>query len=313
MMNKSSLLSIVINTFNRKELLLEEIYALLNQTIDKDLYDIIVVDDGSTDGTEKFLSEKGVMNKIRYFRQRNLGRASAKNLGLKNVLTPFIVFLGDDMLPSNKLLEIHLKYQKSFKNIAVLGMCEWKPEKGSESFKKISNPSPYDYIEDKDDAGFLFFHTGNISVETNLVKDVGGFDENFRFFGWEDIELGYRLEKGKNIKVMFVPEAYALHRHPEIDLDSLLKREYESGISVRYFCEKYPDEEFKKINPLLQRPGARPGNVVRKKFGKLMIQIFENTFPSPVLLDYLYKRLLFSYRVQGFFDAEKKINLRKGR
>ena len=92
--------SVVIPTYNRKERLKDTLESLFHQTIPKDQYEIIVVDDGSSDGTEELVQ---VMIKtspcsLRYFKQKNQGQAAARNLGIKNAVAEIIGFTDDDCI-----------------------------------------------------------------------------------------------------------------------------------------------------------------------------------------------------------------------
>ena len=109
-MNDTPQVSVVLATYNRKELLKECLESLFNQTYPKDRYEIIVVNDGSTDGTEEVLKEyaKKAPCIFKCFSQENKGVAAAMNLGIKNAEGDIVCFTADDCIADEKLSLIHI-------------------------------------------------------------------------------------------------------------------------------------------------------------------------------------------------------------
>ena len=109
-------ISVIIPTYNRIEKLLKVLGSLETQDLDKALFEVIVVDDGSTDSTESDLRTfmgKTALN-IRYLKQANKKQGAARNLGLRHAKMPLIAFIGDDIVPSRYFLTEHLNFhQKS--------------------------------------------------------------------------------------------------------------------------------------------------------------------------------------------------------
>jgi hypothetical protein len=101
-----SIVSIIIPTYNRKELLAEAVQSCFDQTW-RDL-EIIIVDDGSADGTDAFVRERlgdtWTDGRVRYYKQKNAGAAAARNYGLKLAASNYVQFLdSDDILLSDKI------------------------------------------------------------------------------------------------------------------------------------------------------------------------------------------------------------------
>ncbi|MFC1568365.1 glycosyltransferase family 2 protein [Candidatus Margulisiibacteriota bacterium] len=96
---------------------------------------------------------------------------------------------------------------------------------------------------------WAYFLSGNLSIQKSTFIEAGGFDENFGVYGWEDIELGYRLRK---LPLIYIPQAINYHYHFVTDQD-MLKRKYDMGRSAAYFYKKHSDLAiglFLGINPL---------------------------------------------------------------
>ena len=89
--------SVVIPTYNRKDMLREALNSLAQQTYPTDRFEIIVVDDGSTDGTDQIAAVAFPFT-LRYFWQTNQGDATARNLGARQSQADILVFLDDDIL-----------------------------------------------------------------------------------------------------------------------------------------------------------------------------------------------------------------------
>jgi len=104
--------SVIIPTYNRKEILERTLRTYSDQTYPKDKFEVIVIDDGSTDGTEHVVKSLvgGSNYKLRYFRQDNKGPAAARNLGINEAAGEIVLITGDDCIPDPKLIEEHVRY-----------------------------------------------------------------------------------------------------------------------------------------------------------------------------------------------------------
>jgi glycosyltransferase involved in cell wall biosynthesis len=115
--------SVIIPTYNRANLLPRAIKSVLNQTFQD--FELIVVDDGSTDNTRKVVEEfqKGD-SRVKYFYKENGGPGSARNFGLKNAKGNFVIFLDSDDMFLPYILEEEIeekyKFQEFVKNISQL-------------------------------------------------------------------------------------------------------------------------------------------------------------------------------------------------
>ncbi len=242
-------ISVVIPTYNRAESLRKVLSALEEQALPWELFEVIVVDDGSTDGTSSVVekSMKSSSMKLRYLWQENKKQGAARNHGLKHVRMPLVVFIGDDIIPSRDFLANHLKRHNSENiddRLVVIGHTKWSREKSVTPFMEYIHEYGYQFgfsiMEDINDLPFNFFYTSNISLSRNFLQaqDVV-FDEDFDSYGWEDIELGYRL-KNQGMRLCFESGAAAYHDHPT-DVHSFCLRQFNVGKSSRFFLQKHPE------------------------------------------------------------------------
>jgi len=247
-------LSIIIPTHNRADILSLCLKHINEQTLPHQNFEIIVIDDGGTDHTKDIICEwqKTLPNLI-YFHQDNSGQGNARNHALKYAEGEIILFIGDDILLEKTALEEHLLAHKkhSEKNSAVLGLILWHPDMKVTKFmtwltkgKKGGTQFAFDLLGNKETADYRFFYTSNISLKHDILKKHR-FDPEFESYGWEDIELGYRLFKEENLKIYYQKSAVGYHDH-EIDERSLKNRMISIGKSAKIFHKKHPKL---KINP----------------------------------------------------------------
>jgi glycosyltransferase involved in cell wall biosynthesis len=219
---KELMITVVIPAYNRKEILRKSLEALFDQTLPKDDYEIVIVDDGSTDGTGEMV--KTVVEDapcgVRYFQQENRGPAAARNVGIRNAKGRIILFMGDDSIATPTLLEEHADWHMRYPgpSVAVLGYVTWSPEIEVTPFMRwLENGGPQFAFHEIGEATEVdpvtYFYTCNISLKRAFLLDMDGFfDEEFPSAAWEDIELGHRL-KGKGLVLKYNKKAVSYHHH----------------------------------------------------------------------------------------------------
>src|SRR5207302_989150 len=106
--------SVIICTYNRAKLLMGALDSLEDQLMARKNYQIVVVDDGSTDETEALMRQriKGQSDYLEYFRIPHAGRSAARNKGIKESIGDYILFVDDDILAPSDLLEEHFEMHK---------------------------------------------------------------------------------------------------------------------------------------------------------------------------------------------------------
>lgn len=238
-------ISVVIGTYNQKDKLKLVLESLFNQTLSKDLYEIIVVDSMSSDGTAQMISALPIPHPalLKYIKQKNLGRPGARNRGIEEARCKIILLTDADMLADKNLLSEHLKANEIHKNSAFEGLT--------------INPDKKPYIKEKlrpfQKLRFSYFLTGNLSIPKSIITKAGMFDMDFAGYGWEDVELGYRLNK-IGVPLYYLPSAINYHMHP-VSQDDMFKRKYHMGKSAAIFYKKHPNWEIKLflgMNPIAQ-------------------------------------------------------------
>ena len=233
--------SVVIPTCNRLDMLLRVLDALEAQT-DAPEFEVIVVNDGSTDETDRVIGQR---SGITFRTQENSGPGAARNHGVALSNGKFVVFIGDDTVPEPRFLAEHAGVHRQSDDdplLACLGYTGWPRGERVTAFMDYINDYGlqfgYKLIEDGDVVPFNFFYTSNISISCGLLATVP-FDTTFPAAAWEDIELAYRLDQ-LGLKIRYNAKAITRHHHP-MTVDSFARRQYTVGKSGAIFYRKHPD------------------------------------------------------------------------
>ncbi|MBU0686811.1 MAG: glycosyltransferase [Candidatus Margulisbacteria bacterium] len=244
--------SVVIGTYNQKEVLRKTLRSLFEQSIAYDLYEVIVVDSSSTDGTEEMIRSLNPHCDLEYIKQPNLGKGAARNRGIKEAKGDIIIITDADIIANDRLVEEHLLIQTKYKNVITEGLeYNFKNIKGN--LKDPNNLEPYikEKIKPLQKIRWSYFLTGNLGAKKKTLLEAGLFDEDFTGYGWEDIELGYRIHK-MGVPIIYLPTAINYHYHPVSD-EETVNRKYNMGKSAARFYLKHPNFEIKMflgLNPL---------------------------------------------------------------
>jgi len=225
--------SVVIPAYNSGKLLPHCLGALFNQTAPPGSYEIIVVDDGSTDQTPEIIADlqQQAPGELRYIRLERSGRAKARNTGALAAKAPLVIYLDSDMIVRREFVASHLAAHTR-PGLIVNGSV-------------LNTPVPADpntKAPQYNDFSRAFFATGNVSVEREKLIAAGLFDESFVEYGWEDLELGHRLRL-LGLKRVKSLSAWSYHVQAPVRLENipaLLNKEKERGHTAVLFYRKHP-------------------------------------------------------------------------
>ncbi|HEX5484255.1 MAG TPA: glycosyltransferase family A protein, partial [Terriglobia bacterium] len=122
-------ISVAIPSYNRKVILRKTIEGYLHQTVREEILEILIVDDGSTDGTAEAVTELGGTSPIpiRCLRQEKKGQAAGRNYGIREARGELILFGDDDVVPAPNMVGVHLAWHKAHPepSFAVMGRVPW--------------------------------------------------------------------------------------------------------------------------------------------------------------------------------------------
>lgn len=208
------MISVIIPVYNRAKLIKRAINCVLNQSF-KD-YEIIVIDDGSTDETLEILES---FKEIKVIKQKNFGVSHARNQGIKSSKYPWIAFLDSDDEWHQDKLEKQINFHMQNKDILFSHTNEtWiRENKELKQKKQHKKPSGFCFEENLD---FCKISPSTVMLKKEIFKKVEYFDENLKVC--EDYDLWLRILKSFEIGLM--KEALTL-KHAE---DNQLSKKYHS-------------------------------------------------------------------------------------
>ena len=259
--------SIVVCTFNRGDRLHPCLESLEHQTYPHDRYEVIVVDDASTDDTAQIVRSRG-MRVIRL--ESNGGAAAARNIGAAAAKGDIIAFIDDDAVADPQWLECLVQPFGASGVSAVGGLIlAYKTNYLAERYLSAigcGNPAPLAFGKSKNPflrfwayLGSMFtpifmekepmevqaVFTANAAYRASLLRSIGGFDEALRYD--EDADVSTRL-RDRGAHLFFVPAAIVHHRHRE-SLIKLIRQTYlNAENTLRYYVKE------KKVLPIFPLP-----------------------------------------------------------
>lgn len=237
-------ISVVVPTFNRREIVMRTLSTLFAQDFPAASYEVIVVVDGSTDGTAEALRRMEPPCNFRVIEQENLGLAGARNSGYRAAKTGLVLFLDDDMLCDPHLIAAHVAAHSRSGLIAGFGAlflsADSPPSLAAECFnreigayhleRKRAPATPYRERE------CVF---SNSSLPRKLLLALGGFDEAFRMR--EDLEFGTRLF-ASGVLPRYIDNAIAYQYYKKSSADLIREAEAFAVADVMYE-RKHPETE----------------------------------------------------------------------
>jgi glycosyltransferase involved in cell wall biosynthesis len=241
-------ISVVLTTFNRAQFLEKALVSLACQTLAKEAYEVIVIDDGSSDKTREVIRLVDPILPVKYSYQQNSGLASAKNHGLFLASSDIVLFLDDDDVSDSNLIEEHLIAHRSnpSPSAIILGKTNIASSLQADPLmhyvtKKDPMLFSYQGLSHRDILNYEYFWGGRTSCKRELLLKEGVFNPIFRF-GYEDIELGYRLNQKFDIKVIYWERAINTMIR-KIDLPSFINRCLKQGGSAWRYLEMHNMDE----------------------------------------------------------------------
>ncbi|SAL66494.1 glycosyl transferase, group 1 [Caballeronia arvi] len=239
------LMSVIIPTYNRERLLPGVLNAWREvNRVTTIPFELLFSDDGSQDGSVALLESVNDLP-IRVLRNEHGGASAARNAAIREARGQRLLIIGDDIFPDPELINVHWRYaQKHGPLVATLGVVDWHPELKvnhlMDHITEIGNEQfSYNRLPDGQFVDFRHFYTCNICVDRNiLAAQETLFDHRFDQYGFEDVELGYRLSL-QGLRLLFTREAKGDHFHPYV-IAGFCRRQISAGKMAVVFRNVHP-------------------------------------------------------------------------
>lgn len=288
-------ISYIIPHFGRDDVLMWHLSELNNQVFKE--FEVIVVVDADEDYDLNI--NYNILNyPARIIYSGRNGPATARNIGAENALSDVLLFVGSDCIPDSKLILYHYGNHMLSQVSIVQGYTPWHSDVVTEFYDFLDasglqaawvNLRDGDKWRDRVSASFCL--TTNYSIKKKLFLNEGGFDESFSGAAWEDVELGYRLNR-KNISAIFSPRAINYHYH-RYDLDSFAARSRMEGYHRLTLSKLHPEMSWNLTNSFELRTAKEIDEYAILKWAKeLELATYQDNDSDIQLKNIYFSRML---------------------
>lgn len=235
--------TVIIPTFNRWEALQQTLEALARIDYPADKWEVIIVDDGSTDETEARAAEwiKQAAINVGYIKQANSGPAVARNRAASQARGEVLIFIDNDILVRPEFVRAHVDAIAANPGCWVMGRIVHQPELLRSPFGRYRD-ALWETFHETHSSGGAVETTGmtaaNVSIPTLDFRRLGGFDESFTIASCEDCDLAIRARQS-GIRILYDPAIVAVHNDWAVSLAGFCERQRLYSISDVLLWRKY--------------------------------------------------------------------------
>ena len=306
-MYKKRTISVIVTTYNRSNKLEKNIRLLLDQELEKDVeLKIIIVDDCSLpENQEKLKSIERYSNLIKLIiNPVNKGLSSSRNIGSNQSKSDYLLFLDDDIMVDSYYVMGHLKVLSSSDGIATVGSLRFPQEltKSNNLMKYLNSRElrqrnfNHNFLND---LSAQHFGGGICGIRRSDFINAGCFDESFKYYGGEDLAMGFSLKKN-GIQIRYAPLAKADH-YDEVEIERYRIKFTEAGREGVKLIFSIDRNFFNNSNFRFLLPINKKDNLISKSI-KILISFFLNLYLEKILrniakltnsVNFLFSNLLF--------------------
>lgn len=314
-------LSVVIPTYNRSWSLTRLVTHLSEQSCPAYRFEIVVVDDGSSDPGYADIFERQYPFALLHLSQDHQGAVAARNLGALNSKGDILVFLDDDVVIEPGYLEGIQRAHGLYDKAIIMGAFQPSLPLEAGPFSKAVNKygvTQGDIINNQ----FVNFYqcvSHNLSIKRNHFFEIGMFQdptENHGWPNWDDVDLAFRAHKA-GFQFIQVEDAKGSHMdHALDDFQVHCKRIFEAGKSANWLFKKYPELQYQlpmfqdknPINLFEDTPFLTLRKIMRALLAwtpivntmELFCKQLEKKSPQSILLVQMYRWINSSYIFRGY-------------
>lgn len=231
------MISIIVPVYNGEKTIEKCIHSLQDQSYPTVQYEIIVVDDGSTDNTPTILKKSGVQ----IVTQKNQGPATARNAGAKVAKGEILIFTDADCIADNRWLEEMVAAFNDKDVVGVKGAYKTLQKELTARFAQAEFEERYKLLQQYDYIDFV--DTYSAGFRKDIFFKIGAFDQSFPLPDHEDVDLSYRLSR-EGYKMAFTSKAFVYHQHPNT-LKKYLRVKFGRAFWRIAVCRRYPEKIIK--------------------------------------------------------------------
>ncbi|MEW6066933.1 MAG: glycosyltransferase [Nitrospirota bacterium] len=230
--------SVIVPAYNAVNTIDACLNALIHQSIPETDYEVIVVDDGSTDKTSEIIKSFPV----KYIYQKNHGPASARNHGAREAIGEIILFTDSDCVPISNWLQEMAKPFENIDVVAVKGAYKTSQRSLTARFAQVEFEERFEMLKKADSIDMV--DTYSAAFRKKTFWEAGGFDESFPVANNEDTDLSYKLSK-MGYKMVFNPNAIVYHLNHPASIKRYARLKFWRGYWRMVVYKRYPDKMVK--------------------------------------------------------------------
>ncbi len=291
--------------------------AALQQQTEKDFQVIVVIDgdiDGSADVIQRYM-DTGHLNLSMIVFEENKGRVVALNTGYRAAEAEVLIRCDDDIEMKPDYIRSHLAHHNSETDKGVMGLVH-------NIYPDTPHARVYGYYRDqkfREDAyqtpsdKIWHFWAANCSMRAITFERIGGYDERYRRYGWEDVDMGKMLVDA-GVQLVLAPELEVKHHIAATTTATRARRALHSGASRQIFSAKHGSDVLPPVNPagiwglavktvaivLTESSVQKLGNLVDKISDRFPVKISEK-FIALTVESASYAGIKYPARAQKIF------------
>ncbi|HQO09271.1 MAG TPA: glycosyltransferase [Clostridiales bacterium] len=226
--------SIIIPTYNRPDNLNRTVNSILSLNIKRE-FEIIIVNDFPGGNIQTFGDRR-----IRIINNPvNLGRSKSRNAGATAAVYPVLFFIDDDIEVKADIFEKHLIELENGNSAVFSNVINVRTDGAFSNLNEFLNTRGANKSNISAEVKSNYFTSAFCSIKKDFFDHIGKFDENFSGYGWEDPELGIRIEKNGG-RISFVKTGSLIHYHDK-SVDEWVYQIENAGANLKYLIKKHPE------------------------------------------------------------------------